>query len=196
MEQNIAYINRKAENSVEEQFLLRWSPRAFSGEPISENEILSLLEAARWSPSSMNEQPWLYIYGITQPERDCFLEILNESNKEWAIRAGAFLALFARKNFLRNDTLNRHAEFDAGASWMSLALQAQFSGLYVHAMGGFSPEKAYSLLRVPSDKFSAMCIIAVGRKGDSALLSEKHLKSEAPNTRKAVSDFSRKGTYE
>ncbi len=172
--------------------LHRWSPRAFSGAPISEAQLASLVEAIRWAPSSSNEQPWLVVYGTGGDDDHArILALLVESNRVWAQRAPLLLILFARRVFSRNDKPNRHHGFDAGAAWMSLALQARDLGLYSHAMGGFDHERAGPALGVPA-QYEAMAAIAVGALGDPAELPEPLRARETPSPRHPVSAFIRR----
>ncbi len=179
--------DRVSEADVDEIFLKRWSPRAFDAESIPDDALNSLFEAARWAPSCFNEQPWLFVYGSSEEERDVFLSILAEKNQLWAKKAPILAVLFAKRAFAMNSKPNRWAAFDCGAAWMSLTVQARLLGLYTHGMAGFSQEKAYNLLGVPEDEFEAMCAIAIGKYGDPAELDEDFRAMEAPNERKPLS---------
>ena len=129
--------NRSPEAEVDPMFPGRWSPRALDPEPLPEEAVASLFEAARWAPSCFNEQPWLFVYGTGEEKLATFLEILREGNRTWAKNAPVLAILFARKTFARNEKPNRWAGLDCGAAWMSLALQARTMGLYAHGMAGF-----------------------------------------------------------
>src|SRR6476620_10064175 len=136
---------RKPDASVDLQFLDRWSPRAFSSEPLEAEVIDSLFEAARWAPSSGNEQPWVYLYATDAENRERFLEILDDSNQIWVQHAPMIAFVLARLT-RSSGKHNRTAQFDTGASWISLALEARRLGLYAHAMAGFDGDKAYEVL--------------------------------------------------
>lgn len=174
---------------VDAVFLDRWSPRAFSSEPLPEITVLSLLEAARWAPSSGNEQPWTYVYATTPEERTRFLPILDEFNRIWVQHAPMIAFVMTRLNWAKSGKPNRHAQFDAGSSWLSLALQARRLGLYAHAMAGFDVDKAHVVLNAPRDRYEIMAVIAIGRYGDVADLDEYNRKRETPSSRKHVSEF-------
>ena len=174
--------NRTTEVEVDPMFPGRWSPRAFDPTPLPEEAVASLFEAARWAPSCFNEQPWLFVYGTESDERETFLQILNEKNGSWAKNAPVLAILFARRTFARNEKPNRWAQFDCGAAWVSLALQARSMGLYAHGMAGFYPDKAYELLNVPEDEYEAMAAIAVGAYGDREALPEPIREMDEPNT--------------
>ena len=120
---------------VDAQFIDRWSPRSFAPEPLSAAEIASLFEAARWSPSSSNLQPWLFLYETDGPDRPLFDSILKPGNRVWASKAPLLAFLFARIR-TEDGREPRTTQFDAGAAWMSLALQAHALGICTHAMAG------------------------------------------------------------
>lgn len=182
---------RTPEAPVSPQFLERWSTRAFSPEPLSDEQIASLFEAARWAPSAFNEQPWLYVYAHTPETIGRFLPILNETNQSWAHRAPLLALVFARRTFAKNGKPNRWAPFDAGASWMSLALQAHAMGLFSHGMAGFDQQRAYDILGVDPAAYDAIAAIAVGRRGDVSQLTPDQQAREVPNDRKPLADVAR-----
>jgi nitroreductase len=178
--------DRTPEADVDPLFLNRWSPRAFTDQPVTDAEVRTLFEAVRWAPSGANEQPWLFVYARTPEDRARFAEGLVEFNRMWASRAPLLLFVFARKfsrNAERPDQPNPGARFDTGAAWMSLALQAEILGLSAHAMGGIVPEKAFEVTGVPSDRFDAVIAVAVGHRGDPAQLPDALAARETPSPR-------------
>ena len=179
---------REPEASVDPMFLDRWSPRSFLNDQIPENVLISLFEAARWAPSCINEQPWLFIYATSQEDREKFISALVEQNRTWASKAPVLAFVISRKYFSKSGKPNRHANFDTGAAWMSLALQARKSGLYAHAMAGFKREKAFELLDIPEDKYDIIAAVAIGKKGDISSLPDNLAEREYPNTRKPLSE--------
>ena len=183
---------RAPEHAVDAIFTDRWSPRSFIPEPLAQWQIESLFEAARWSPSCFNEQPWEFVYAVSDDERRRMVETLVEKNQRWAQKAPLLIYLIAKRCFGQGPRVNRHAPFDAGAAWMALALQARRLGLYAHAMAGFSIEKAYDLLKVDREKYDVMCAIAVGRHGGLESLADEFKSKEAPNSRKLYSDVARR----
>ncbi|PLX80809.1 MAG: nitroreductase [Desulfuromonas sp.] len=183
---------RVADVDVDAMFLDRWSPRSFDPPPVTEEQIATLFEAARWSPSCYNDQPWLFCYAVDSSERQRFLSALVEKNRLWAKRAPLLMFLLARKRFKRSGKPNRHAPFDAGSAWMALALQARSLGLFAHAMAGFNVERAAKILEVDRDEFEIMAAIAVGRIGDPDLLPDDLKRIEAPNQRKPANEVSRR----
>jgi nitroreductase len=180
---------RTPESEVDSMFIDRWSPRAFLSDPLPDHQVKTLFEAARWSPSCFNEQPWLFVYATEPAEREKLVSALVPKNQRWASRCPLLIFALARKNFDQGGRANRHAVFDTGAAWMALALQARKLGLYAHAMAGFSQDKAYEVLGVSRDQYHIMAAIAVGRKDESAGdLPEDILAMESPNTRKPGSE--------
>jgi nitroreductase len=165
-------------------FTDRWSPRAFSSEPLSDREIQTLFEAARWAPSCFNEQPWLFFYATEPEQRQKLVSCLVAKNQLWASRAPLLMFVLARRNFQKTGTENRHAPYDAGAAWMALALQARKLGLYAHAMAGFNLEKAYEVLGASKDEYLVMAAVAVGRKTEDSGLPDDLRAMESPNSRK------------
>ena len=187
--------SRTPEVEVDSMFLDRWSPRAFIDEPIPEHQVRSLFEAARWAPSCYNEQPWLFIYAARREDRERFVAALVEKNRLWASRAPMLMFVLARRTFAATGKPNRHGAFDAGAAWMSLALQARKLGLHAHAMAGFDQDKAHEILGVSREEFEVMAAIAVGRRGDASHLPEDLAAREAPNTRKPLAEVALQGQF-
>jgi len=180
---------RNPECEVDSMFTDRWSPRAFLPDPIPEHQIKSLFEAARWAPSCFNEQPWLFVYATEPEAREKLVSTLVPKNQRWAGKCPLLMFVLARKKFQQGGRDNRHAPFDAGAAWMSLALQARRLGLYAHGMAGFNLEKAYQVLGVSQDEYHVMAAIAVGRKDEAADQLPDDLRAmESPNTRKPPSE--------
>jgi len=174
---------RITDKDIAAQFTGRWSSRAYDGKALTEAQIDMLLEAARWAPSCFNEQPWVFYYGKTEEQRSAYFSLLVEANRDWVANAGFLCYLVARKTFARNGERNRHHAFDAGAAWMSLALQAHTMGLSAHAMAGFDLERAYEVLGVDEADCDILAAIAVGKPVAEAVRDE-------PRTpRKAVDDM-------
>lgn len=182
---------RIPDSEVDAIFLDRWSPRSFDPSPLSEEQIAMLFEAARWSPSCFNEQPWLFCYATDDRERRRFSMALVEKNRFWADRAPLLMFLLARKKFKGNEKTNRHAPFDAGAAWMALALQARRLGLYAHAMAGFRVDQAAEILEIEQTEYDVMAAIAVGRRYERDVLPEDLQRLEMPNQRRPSVEIAR-----
>ncbi len=186
---------RELQADAHREFIERWSPRAFSREPVPEASLAALFEAARWAPSCFNEQPWLFLYATTQKDRDLFLSCLVESNRRWAANAPVVAFVLAKKRFAKTGEPNRWAPFDAGAAWMSLALQARKLGLHTHAMGGFDVDRTYDALGIPREDYDVMAALVVGRYGDPEALPPAVRRSEAPNGRKPLGEVAQEGPF-
>ena len=180
---------------VDSQFIDRWSPRAFEPTPLTDAQLSTLFEAARWSPSCYNDQPWLFVYAVTPEDRARFAEALVPANQVWAGRAPLLLYVLCRRRFRHNGQENRHAPFDAGAAWMALALQARRLGLHAHAMAGFSREKAGAILGVPQEDYDIMAAVAVGCRGAAELLPEEMAAREKPSDRQPLAEVAREGRF-
>lgn len=169
----------------------RWSPRAFSDRRVEPDTLRSLLEAARWAPSSNNAQPWSFIVATKedQAEHGRLLSCLVEGNSLWAQRAPVLMVSVARMSFEDEGTPNRHAFHDVGQAVADLSVQATALGLVVHQMAGFHPDKVRELYGIPKE-FEPVAAIALGYPGDPESLPERLKKRElAPRERKPLTDF-------
>lgn len=178
--------HRKAEHSVNPLFLNRWSPRAYSDQKVSDEDLYSILEAAHWAPSSFNDQPWRFIVAKTKSQLETFHEFLIPFNRAWAEKAPVLVLVASSKQRENGDVNGAHA-FDAGTAWGYLAIQATLLGLSTHAIGGFDKEKARQLLSIPNE-FDLHAVIAIGYRGEKAALDEKLQKGENPSQRKQLNE--------
>lgn len=169
----------------------RKSRRAYSGKPVEAEKIRSLFEAARWASSSVNEQPWVYLYA-TKDQPELWYKIfdaLNPGNKIWAKDAYLLVLSLTRKNYTRNGLVNNAAKYDLGAANAFLSLQAVELGLNAHQMGGYDPETARKNLNVPA-AFDLNVIIAIGYPGNADALPENlKLREHAPRQRYTTENF-------
>ncbi len=180
---------------VDELFLDRWSPRAMSGAGVSVEELMTLFEAARWAPSSYNNQPWRILYARRETEQwPAFLNLLVEGNRAWAKDAAALLLFVSKETFDFNGKPYPTHSFDTGAAWENLALQATMLGLVTHGMQGFDYERARAELHIP-EGFRVEAMIAVGRPGDPAQLPESLRGREAPSGRKTLAEITCEGAF-
>ena len=173
--------------------LNRWSPRSMTGEELDDETIMSLFEAARWAPSSYNNQPWRFIYAKRNTLHwDKLFNLLAEPNKVWTKEAVLLVVVISRKNFEHNEKYSITHQFDAGAAWENLALEASSRGLVAHGMAGFDYVKARIDLEIP-DNFDVMAMIAIGKKGpkDNLQLQER----EYPSDRKPLAEIVMEGQF-
>ncbi len=187
--------NRKAEYPIDAVFLNRWSPRAMSGEPMTDEELMPLLEAARWAPSSYNSQQRRFLYAKRDTQNwGVFFDLLAEGNKTWAKNAAVLVIVISRKNFEHNEKPSRTNMYDTGAAWENLALQGSIKGLVVHGMQGFDYDKARSVLAVP-ENYEVCAMIAIGKKGNKEDLPENLRKMEQPNDRRPLQEIAIEGAF-
>jgi len=175
----------------------RWSPRAFSDKPLEPVILASLFEAARWAPSSSNEQPWAYLVATKDNPEDFakMVSVLVEFNADWAKNAPVLALAVSHLKFQSNGNPNRNAFYDTGAATILFSLEATARGLYVHQMAGFDPAKAKHVFEIPAD-WEPIAAFAIGYPGDPNALSQKLQDREvAPRTRKPLSEFVMSGRW-
>jgi nitroreductase len=184
-----AATDRTPQHPVDELFLNRWSPHTLSGEEISDAELMSLFEAARWAPSSYNAQPWHFIYAKRDtPAWNALFDLMVPFNQDWTKNADALMVMVSKNDYSHDNSTNRTHSFDTGAAWQNLALQASLKGLVAHGMSGFDYERARKDLNIPEGyTVEAMC--AIGK------LAQDAEKKETPSTRKSVEEFASEGTF-
>ncbi len=175
----------------------RWSPRAFNKESLTELELSQVMEAARWAPSAMNEQPWRYIVARREQTElfNMMLTPLAEGNSMWAKDAGALVLAISQQNYSGSGNPNRHAYHDLGLANAHLILQAEALGIRSHQMGGFDANKARELFEIP-EGFEPLTYIALGRQGTHDHLADFLQEREAaPRQRKPQSEFVFQGAF-
>jgi nitroreductase len=185
---------RPLEHGVDRLFVDRWSPRAMTGESISQEELLTLFEAARWAPSSGNQQPWRMLYAHREtPSWPLFFEILNPGNTTWCINAAVLVVFISKTVNPEGRPIKTHS-YDTGAAWENFALQGARRGLVVHGMQGFNYEQAREVLRIPPD-FAVEAMAAVGRPGRKEELSESLQARENPSGRRPLAETITEGVF-
>src|SRR3974377_2344504 len=145
----------------------RWSPRAFSAKPVPPDILRSLFEAARWAPSSNNEQPWAFLVA-TQDDpasHSKMLSTLVQSNQAWARSAPVLAVAVSKLAFARNGKHNRNAFYDTGAAVAYLTTEATARGLFVHQMAGFDSQKATEFFSIPGG-WEPIAAFVIGYPGD------------------------------
>ena len=186
---------RKSDYPINPLILNRWSPRSMTGETLRDDDIMSLFEAARWAPSSYNNQPWRFIYAKRNTKHwDRFLNLLVEGNKIWAKNAALLVVVISRKNFEFNEKPAITHQFDAGSAWENLSLEASSRGIVAHGMQGFDYKKAGVDLGIPPD-FEVMAMIAIGKKGSKEILPPELQEKEKLTDRKPLKEIIMEGFY-
>ena len=185
--ENLAALDHPVHSLIER----RWSPYAFADKPVDPSDIASLLEAARWAPSSFNEQPWRFIIATRDKPEDFkrLLDCLAPANQEWAGKVPVLMLSVASLSFAKNGKPNRHALHDVGLASATLALQATDMGLAVHFMAGFDSDKARDTFAIP-EEFEPVAAIAVGHR-----LVEPTLDSPSERQRRPVDAFAYAGAW-
>jgi nitroreductase len=166
----------------------RWSARAFSTKKVEKSKILSILEAARWAPSSRNEQPWRYIvFTDDNPEKiDKARSVLLEINN-YAKRASILICAITKKTYSDTGTYNKLHFHDLGAANENMFLESFNQGLIMHEMGGFDRDKARKVFNI-SDEYEIGIMIAIGYQDSHQILPERYReKAFSPRERKPLS---------
>lgn len=185
-----AEITSTVDKPVLDIIASRRSLRAFADSLLSQVQIDTLFEAARWAPSSVNEQPWRYLYATRNlPLWQTILETLNEGNQVWAKHAPLLVVSMLVKNYSKTGRPNATASYDLGAANAFLSLQATAMGLNVHQMGGYNRESLRERLNIPAE-YDPTVILAIGYPGDPEELPEPlRLRELAPRLRKTRATF-------
>lgn len=180
-----------AAHPIHDVIARRWSPRAFDERPVEQETLKSLFEAARWAPSSNNEQPWRFIVASkeTSTDYDRLFACLVEGNRKWAFRAPVLILSVASLLFEDDGKPNRHALHDTGMAAENFVLQATALGLQAHQMAGFDTQKARETCLIPTG-FDPVAMIALGYPGDPAVLPDYLREREIkPRERQPIGDF-------
>ena len=186
---------RRTAHPVDPLFPDRWSPRAMSGEALTQAELLTLLEAARWAPSSMNFQPWRFLYALRDTDFwPAFLDLLVPANRAWAERAGALVLFISRTHFDGDGRPCITHSYDTGAAWQNLALQGTLSNLVVHGIQGFDYQRARRVLRVP-EAYAIEAMAVIGRPGNPADLGDALRAREQPSDRRPLAQIACEGPF-
>jgi nitroreductase len=185
---------------IHELIAQRWSGRAYdASQGVSKEQVISLLEAARWAPSCFGDQPWRYVVcnkadnlQAWQAAFDC----LVPGNQSWAVNAPVLLLICADTLFSHNDKPNKWAPYDTGAATENLCLQATALGLMAHQMGGFDADKARTTFNVP-ERYQILAMVTVGYQADvESLTGETKERETAPRSRKPLNELFFNGQWD
>lgn len=180
-----AIDKRSTLDGVDERFIQRWSPRAFTPGTIDAAVLARVFEAARWSPSCFNEQPWRF-HTSTENTHAQFLSLLMEGNQVWAGNASIIGFISGRTQLARNNKDNDCYAFDCGAAWMAMCLQAQAEGLYTHGMAGIHYDQVSEYLGLDADQEKVLMGFVIGRIASADTLPEALQEREIPSGRKSL----------
>jgi nitroreductase len=184
-------MKARTDHPIHELLAQRWSPHLFQDRPVTEADLCSLFEAARWAPSSYNEQPWSHIVATKEDpeEYSKLLSCLVEGNQAWAKTAPVLALGVVSLKFKRNGKDNRAAVHDLGLASCSLVLEAMSRGLFVHQMIGILPDKARELYQIP-EHHEAWTALAIGYKADeSAVPADLRQREQGSRQRRPLNQF-------
>ncbi|MBW3635630.1 MAG: nitroreductase family protein [Armatimonadetes bacterium] len=186
--------HRVPQYPVDNLFLNRWSPRAFSSQPVPDDVLNQIFEAARWAASSYNEQPWRFLVAKTPADLEKFNSFLVPANQAWAKDAPILIVTLGKKTFTHNGTDNSVYKHDVGAASAYMALAATQHGLHAHGMAGFDGEMVRATLGVPSD-YDVIAMWALGYRGETSQLPEGYQGLEFPSDRRPLSEIVFEGGF-
>lgn len=178
----------------------RWSPRAYdANKPVSQDQIISVLEAARWAPSCFGDQPWRFVVCDKTTNPDAWqqaYDCLVPGNQTWAQHAPVLLLIAANTLFGHNQKPNRWAPYDTGAATENLCLQATALGLFTHQMGGFDAAKAQAAFAIP-EQYTLMAMVTLGYAAAADILPDDLRERElAERARKPLGELFFNGTWD
>ncbi|MBL7186357.1 MAG: nitroreductase family protein [Phycisphaerae bacterium] len=179
---SIARNKRDNPHKILDEIVCRWSPRSMNGQGLTEEDLLSLFEAARWAPSAFNNQPWRFYYALRNSDRfNDLLGLLVEKNKQWCISAACLMIVVSKKTYDHNGSPMRSHVYDTGAAWMALAMEGLRRGYVVHGMAGFDDEAASEYLAL-GDEYQVNFMAAVGNPAPE-------VEAEAVSQRKEIDEI-------
>lgn len=192
--------NRKADHPINPIFLERWSARSFPAEPMPEEDLLTMFEAARWAQSASNNQPWRFSYALrTEPNWQAYMEFLVEGNQAWAQNASALVVVASKLRTSPTDGSEprpiRTHSLDTGAAMQAFTLQATMLGYIAHPMAGIHADRIRAELGIREEEYMVEAAIAVGRLAPREMLSERFRGREVQSQRKPLSEIAFKGSF-
>ena len=180
----VDFSQRDPLDGVDELFYRRWSPRVLRKTVLPEQTLRVIFDAARWAPSSSNVQPWRFITNTDDSDFDLFCSLLVEDNQKWAKNASLLGFIVAGKYSDSGRPLGS-AQFDCGAAWLCMTLQARRLGLYTHGMGGIKRDEVYDALNIDAENYHVICGFAIGvldaqQPGDGSEVIDRKPSSRKP----------------
>ncbi|MFC1702959.1 nitroreductase family protein [Patescibacteria group bacterium] len=187
---------RTSNYPISSQILNRWSPRAMTGEPLGDDELFALFEAARWAPSSGNGQPWRFVVARRQDEEKFtkMFDLLAEGNQAWCDKASALVIVLSNTMTGWKGAFERTHAFCTGMATENLAIEGAHRGLVVHGIGGFDYDRAKSEFGVPDDH-EVMAMYVIGKRASVESLPEKYQEREIPSDRMPLSEVVYDGAF-
>ncbi len=192
---SVTMTNRSSHYPILDVILHRWSPYAMSGELLSQEELMTVLEAGRWAPSSYNNQPWHFIYGVKGTSAwDTLFNLLVPFNQSWSIHGGVLVCIVADKDFRKTGNPSRTHLSDAGSAWENMAIQATAMGLVCHGMEGFNYAQGYTTLQIP-ETHEIVMIFVLGKPGSADLLPPHLAERQTPSDRVPLEQIISEGVF-
>ena len=182
------FSRRDPAEGVADLLYRRWSPRSFEKQAIADADVVKIIDAARWSPSCFNEQPWHFLTS-TETSFEKFLHLLVDANQAWAKNASLLGFILCNNQFAKNGNTNVHAQFDSGSAGMAMTIQARLLGLYTHGMAGIKKDEIYEAFAVDRDKQTVIAGFALGIRGPADALPGALQERESPSERKPLADI-------
>lgn len=187
--------HRHPEYEVDPVFVNRWSPRSMTGETLDEDEFMPVFEAARWAPSSRNNQHWRFLYATRNSDHwEAFVDLLSSGNRRWATDAAVLVVIVSKDTFDDGGHARTHS-FDTGAAWENLFLEGTQRGLAIHGIAGFDYDRARDVLDVP-DGYTVEAMAAIGVKAPRDALPDDLREREVPSDRKPIEEITTEGRFE
>ncbi len=179
---------RSSEYPIQPYILNRWSPRAMTGEEMTDSELMPLFEAARWAPSSYNAQPWKFLYAKRNTVHwNIFFNLLTSFNQSWTAKASCLVIVLSKID-------RKTHSYDTGAAWVSLAFEGNARGYVVHGMEGFDYDRAKKDLKIPAT-YQVEAMIAIGKKAPKETLSKDLQAKEIPSSRVPLQAILQEGSF-
>lgn len=161
---------------------------------MTKEELMPLFEAARWAPSSFNNQPWRFVVALSKEDKEKFMDFLVDFNKQWCKNAAALVVIISSSVFDYNNQPSVTHSLDTGAAWMSLALEGARRGYVIHGMEGFDYDKVRKVLKIPQ-KYTIEAMCAIGKLAEPSVLPKEIAEKEKPSTRKPLTEIMSWGEF-
>ena len=192
---SIDYSQRDQAEGVDELLYHRWSPRSYQKTEIPPDTLRTIFDAAGWTQSCFNEQPWIFLTSSGEQDFEKFLGLLASKNQQWAKNTSLIGFIIARKHFARNGKPNNWAQFDNGAAWMALTMQARMLGLYTHGMAGIKKPAIYKEFQISENEYDVICGFTIGVIDRPEKLPEDMAAREKPSPRKSLDELWKRGAF-
>lgn len=192
---------RQPDHAINPVFFERWSARSFTGETMPEEDLLIMLEAARWAHSASNRQPWRFSYAMRSDAGfEQYVGFLDDGNRQWAHKAAAIVIVISQRRTKPTDgseprNIGTHS-LDTGCALQSLTLQAAMLDYIAHPMAGILPEKIRAELGIDDEDYKVEAAVAIGRLAPKDELPERFREREKKSPRRPLSETAFRGGFQ